>query len=49
MVSNLIVFAVVLWAAVYCGFKLKKFITDAGSEKPVKCSCSSCPYVDNKA
>jgi len=46
MISNIIVGIIVLWAAVYAGFKLKEFITNAGSEKPVKCSCSSCPYIN---
>jgi len=46
MIGNILVALMVLWAAVYSAFKLKAFIKNAGSEKSVKCSCSSCPYME---
>ncbi|ADD68047.1 hypothetical protein Dacet_1275 [Denitrovibrio acetiphilus DSM 12809] len=48
MVSNMIVFALIAWAAAYSTYKLSVFVKDAGKDKPVKCSCSSCPYVGTK-
>lgn len=48
MIGNIIASALVLWAVVYCGFKFREFIMNAGMEKPLKCTCSSCPYIENK-
>jgi len=46
MISNIVVVLAVLWALIYAGFRLLDFFKSVGSDKPAKCSCSSCPYVD---
>jgi len=48
MIEKVIVAAVVLWALVYCGFKLRDFVSNSRADKPIKCSCSSCPYTDSE-
>ncbi len=48
MISNIIVILLVIWALGYSGYRLIDFIKSAGSDKPAKCSCSSCPYVEKK-
>lgn len=42
--GNVIVILAVIWALAYSAYRLADFIRNAGKDKPVKCSCSSCPY-----